>query len=154
MAPGPRGGEAADPPVGTPRWEHFEHKADIGVRGIGRTLSESFEQAALALTAVAVDPVTIRTPETVRVECQSDDPEMLLVDWLNAIIFEAATRRMLFGRYAVEIRDGHLSARLYGEPIDRDRHQPAVEAKGATFTELHVAQQPDGTWIAQCVVDV
>jgi len=34
------------------------------------------------------------------------------------------------------------------------RHQPTVEVKGATYTELKVAQDALGQWVAQCVVDV
>jgi len=34
------------------RWEHFSHEADIGVRGIGITKEQAFEQAALAMTGV------------------------------------------------------------------------------------------------------
>jgi len=50
---------------------------------------------------------------------------------------------------------GHaLEARAWGEPIDRERHKPAVEVKGATYTALSVARRDDGTWVAQCVVDV
>ena len=41
-----------------------------------------------------------------------------------------------------------------GRWIDRDRHQPAVEIKGATLTELKVVQDNQDRWIAQCVVDV
>ncbi|MBI2993425.1 MAG: archease [Gammaproteobacteria bacterium] len=137
-----------------PRWEHFEHKADIGVRGFGRTLAESFEQAALALTAVATDPASVQASDIVQVECRAADTELLLADWLNTIIFEASTRGMLFGRFAAQINDGHLRGQLYGEPVDRLRHQPAVEAKGATYTELRVARQLDGLWVAQCVIDV
>lgn len=37
-------------------WEHFPHEADMGVRGIGSTKAQAFEQAALALTHVIVDP--------------------------------------------------------------------------------------------------
>jgi len=33
------------------RWEHFEHGADIGVRGFGPTLAAAFEQAALVAVA-------------------------------------------------------------------------------------------------------
>ena len=33
-------------------WEHFPHRADMGVRGWGRTPEEAFGSAALALTAV------------------------------------------------------------------------------------------------------
>ena len=44
------------------RWEHFPHDADIGVRGIGASKEEAFEQAALALTAVLTDPRTVVSP--------------------------------------------------------------------------------------------
>lgn len=136
------------------RWEHFEHKADIGVRGCGESLGEAFEQAAFALTAVVTDPAAVKATDTVHVECRGADPELLLVDWLNSIIYEAATRRMLFGSFAVRLEGDVLHGTLTGEHVDRERHQPAVEPKGATYTELRVAKAPDGLWIAQCVIDV
>lgn len=77
-----------------PHWEHFEHGADIGVRGIGATLSEAFEQAALALTAVITDPGQVAARETVQVHCEAADAELLLSDWLNALIYEMAVRRL------------------------------------------------------------
>ena len=137
-----------------PRWEHFVHGADIGVRGIGRTLDEAFEQAALALTAVVVLPERVRSEERVTIGCEAADREVLLVDWLNAIVFEMATRRLLFGRFEVHIADGRLTGEAFGERVDPVRHEPAVEVKGATFTSLAVAHRDDGTWLAQCMVDV
>ena len=65
-----------------------------------------------------------------------------------------ATRDMLFGRFAVAIHDHVLEAKAWGEPLDRVRHQPAIEVKGATYTALSVTQRDDGMWVAQCVVDV
>lgn len=135
-------------------WEHFPHGADIGVRGIGATRDEAFEQAALALTAVIVDPVQVGAGMVVEIRCQAPDDELLLADWLNALIYEMATRNMLFGRFAVALRDHTLEAKAWGEPIDRMRHRPAVEVKGATYTALSVEQRDDHSWIAQCVVDV
>jgi tRNA nucleotidyltransferase (CCA-adding enzyme) len=38
--------------------------------------------------------------------------------------------------------------------MDTDKHQLAVEIKGATYTALRVAQEKNGYWVAQCVVDV
>ena len=136
-----------------PCWEHFEHGADIGVRGLGRTPAEAFEQAALALTAVLTDPERVAAREAVAVRCEAPDLELLLVDWLNALIYEMATRRMLFGRFAVRIEDGRLEATAHGEPVDPARHAPAVEVKGATYTALAVRRRDDGSWVAQCVVD-
>jgi tRNA nucleotidyltransferase (CCA-adding enzyme) len=135
-------------------WEHFPHGADIGVRGRGETLSRAFEQAALALTGVITDPDAVKHDARVEVHCAASDRELLLVDWLNALIFEMATRGMLFSQFEVTLDDGTLTGTLWGEAVDVARHQPAVEVKGATYTELKVACMADGSWVAQCVVDV
>jgi len=135
-------------------WEHFEHVADIGVRGFGRTPAEAFEQAALAMTAIITEPASVEASDRVDIRCQDPDRELLLADWLNAVILEMATRQMLFSRFEVEIEGGQLKARAWGESIDPARHQPVVEIKGATYTELHVGQDRSGRWVAQCIVDV
>lgn len=134
-------------------WEHFPHEADIGVIGYGATLAAAFEQAALGLTAVICEPALVQPRECVSVQCEAPDAELLLVDWLNALIYEMATRHMLFSRFAVTTDGRQLSGQAWGERIDVPRHQPAVEAKGATYTELQV-RQDNGMWHAQCVVDV
>ena len=138
----------------TARWEHFSHGADIGVRGVAATKAQAFEQAALALTAVLTDPVNVRPALAVQIACEAPDDEMLLVDWLNALVYQMATRRMLFAAFNVAIEGTRLTATAIGEAVDRRRHEPAVEVKGATYTALRVARQADGSWIAQCVVDV
>lgn len=135
-------------------WVHFSHVADIGVRGYGRSLAESFEQTALAMTAVICDPLLVQPQERVRVSCEAADDELLLVQWLNALIYEMSVRGMLFSRFKVEISGLQLMAVAYGEQVDRQRHMPAVEVKGATYTELRVRQREGGGWLAQCVVDV
>lgn len=135
-------------------WEHFHHQADIGVRGYGATKQEAFANAALALTAVVTDLSTVSPESVVTVHCTAPNDEILFVDWLNALVFEMATRGMLFSRFEVRIGDGHLDARAWGEPIVRAKHQPAVEIKGATYTELKVTCDLEGLWIAQTVVDV
>lgn len=135
------------------RWEHFEHEADIGVRGFGETREEAFVQAALAMVAVVSDPATVRPTERVDIECESADEELLLAEWLNRIIYEMSSRNMLFGRFSLRLEGLRLRGSAWGEPVDRPRHQPAVEIKGATYTSLRVARQ-GGQWVAQTVVDV
>lgn len=137
-----------------PRWEHFAHQADIGIRGYGRTLEEAFVQTALALTAVITEPRCVEAHSAVTLECRAPDQELLLIDWLNALIFEMATRHQLYCGFDVHIHGQHLHATAWGEPLDIDRHQPAVEVKGATFTALRVAEIEPDVWLAQCVVDV
>ena len=135
-------------------WEHFPHGADMGIRGIGPTREAAFEGAALALTAVITDPSKVIPTQQVTISCQAPDDELLLVDWLNALVYEMATQKMLFGRFEVHLNDHSLQAQAWGEPVEIPRHRPAVEVKGATYTQLSLKQEEQGCWIAQCVVDV
>jgi tRNA nucleotidyltransferase (CCA-adding enzyme) len=135
-------------------WELFPHRADTGVRGIGPDTNTAFEQAAVALTAVVTDPRAVAPRVAVEITCEAPDLELLLVDWLNALVYEMATRGMVFGRFAVRIEGLRLRGRAWGEPVDVTRHEPAAEVKGATLTALEVFRRTDGPWVAQCVVDV
>lgn len=135
-------------------WEHFRHGADIGVRGWGPTQASAFEQAAIAMTAVVTEPTAVNSSQTVEIRCEAPSPELMLYDWLNALILEMSTHQMLFCRFEVMIDGNRLRARAHGEPVSRKRHQPAVEIKGATMTELSVAEAEPDLWRAQCVVDV
>lgn len=137
-----------------PGWEHFSHGADIGIRGRGATLAEAMAHAATALTAVVTDPASVEARERVEIRCAAPSADLLLVDWLNALVYEMATRGMLFSRFEVECDGTRLSAAAFGERVDAVRHEPAVEVKGATLTALEVRREPGDGWIAQCVVDV
>jgi len=145
-----RCGPSADEEAG---WEHFPHDADVGLRGFGATPARAFEQAACALTAV-VTQAEVEPNLAVEVRCEAPDLELLFVEWLNAVIYEMAVRRMLFGRFAVTIEDSRLAGTLWGEGVDIERHAPACEPKGATYTALRVARDASGIWSAACVVDV
>jgi SHS2 domain-containing protein len=134
--------------------ELFPHGADVGVRGVGPTREAAFEQVALALTSAVTDPGGIAAKEVIDVTCEAPADIYLLLDWLNALIYEMAVRRLVFGRFAVSIEGNRLYGRAWGEPVDRARHKPAVEPKGTTLTALKVALRDDGAWVAQCIVDV
>ena len=145
--------QPAEPAADSTRWEHFPHDADVGVRGFGATPAEAFEHAAEAMTAV-VTHAEIKPAVPVEVRCEAPDLELLFVEWLNAIIYEMAVRRMLFGRFAVRIEATRLEGILWGEPVEVARHAPACEPKGATYTALKVAAGDNGRWSAACIVDV
>lgn len=141
--------------AGSERWEHFPHGADMGIRGFGPTPEVAFAQAALAMTAVITDLDRVEPRDGVTVEREAASLEELFFDWIDALVFEMSTRQMLFGRFDVGVEDRRLRARVWGEPVDRARHEPAVEIKGPTYTELRVSRDSTtGEWLAQCVVDV
>ena len=135
-------------------WEHFNHGADVGVRGFGGDKCGAFVQVALALTAVITNPLSVAQDHNIQIKCYASEDDLLLNEWLNALIYEMSTRHMFFGRFQVHLDNYLLRAKIWGEEIDLEKHEPRVEVKGATFTELQVRQEPEGHWSAQCVVDV
>ena len=118
----------------------------------GRTLASASWDHTVKLWDV--DDLSLRETLSVDLACEAEGDEPLLFDWLNALVFEMATRRVLFARFELAIERGRLRARAFGEPVDVARHAPAVEVKGATWTGLRVARDEGGGWLAQCVVDV
>jgi len=141
-------------PASAGNWSHFPHGADIGLEGSGPTLDAVFEQMAMAMTGAVTDPELVRPRHEIAISCEAPDIELLLAEWLNALVFEMATRGMLFGRFEVRIEGDRLDGVAWGESVSRERHHPAVEVKGATYTALSVRRRDDGTWVARCVIDV
>lgn len=140
------------------KWEHFDHEADIGIRGSGPNVTSAFVMAAIALTNIITDIDKVAAKQGVHVFCTAPSLDILFVDWINAIVYAMEVHNMLFSDFIITIDQAkknqlELDGIIKGEVIDRRRHLPVVDVKGATFTELKVYQDHHN-WIAQCVVDV
>jgi len=141
---------AADPPP----FEVFEHTADVGVVGRGRTLQELFANMGLAMFQVVVDLDTVAEKEAREVEAEGHDWESLLVRWLNELIYYLDAEGMLFRRFDVaEVSPYRLRARAWGERMDPQRHELRVGIKGVTRHLLQVSRE-DGWWRARVVFDI
>ena len=134
-------------------WELYSHTADMGIRGFGDTMAQAFEAAAIAMVAVNVDPEKIEQKQKIEVTCTEQDNELLFIAWLNRLIYEMATRKMLFSKFQVVIKNGELTGYAWGEKLDLKKHEPVIEIKGISYSDLKVTQE-NGKWIAQCIVDI
>jgi len=134
-------------------YETFEHEADIGIRGFGSTPEEAFANAAAALYSVMVDLSRVEQLEFRGVNVSAEDRELLLVEWLNALLAVSDIERMVFSRFEVRIEENRLAGTAWGERLDQGKHHTNVEVKGATYHLLKVDREGDH-YVAQCVVDV
>jgi len=116
-------------------------------------VKEAFENAAVAMYSVMVNIDAVRIKEKRTVIVSAPDRELLLVEWLNALLAISDIDRLIFSKFEVKIEGTTLSGAAWGEKLDRDRHDPNVEVKGATYHLLSVKEH-DGKFTAQCVVDV
>lgn len=134
-------------------WELFTHQSDIGIRASAQSLSGALEDAAIGLTAIVTEPKSVEAKEQVDIECSGENDELLLMNWLGRIIYEMDVRKMLFSKFEVAIENLKLSAKIWGEKINFEKHTPAVEPKGVTLNQLSVKNE-NGQWTVQCVIDV
>ncbi|MCH7761697.1 archease [candidate division TA06 bacterium] len=133
-------------------YETFEHDADIGIRGFGKTLEEAFENGARAMSSIMVDLETVDPKVTKEIECEADDQEALFVTWLNQIRALLDIDGMVFSKFEVEIVGNRLKGWAKGEVLDYQKHGLGEDVKAATYHLLKV--EKNDVYMVQCIIDL
>ena len=135
-------------------YEYFEHRADIGIRGIGKNIKEAFEQVAMALFAIMVEIQEVEKKDIEKITVEGLDYEELLMAWLSELIYLKDVKNTMYSEFRIlKLKETILIAEIIGEKINLGKHKLKLEVKAATWTQLEVKKFND-KWIAQCVVDV
>jgi SHS2 domain-containing protein len=131
--------------------------SDLAFIASGTTPGSAFAGAARALLAATVEePEAVERRERRTVALEEPDLELLLLRFLNELVYLRDAEELLLHPERVQIeRDGspRLRAELAGERIDRQRHALASDVKAATAHGLRVEQTADG-WTAAATLDV
>ncbi len=138
-------------------FELFEHKADVGVRGVGKSKEEAFAECAKAMFSVTVDLKEIDSEEKFDIEIETNDLESLLVDFLNHLLYLRDVNETVFNRFDLYIinegDEWKLNGKAFGEKINKKKHNIKSDVKAASYHQL-IVEEKDGKWLVQCVVDV
>lgn len=135
-------------------YEVFEHTADVGLRVRADSLEALLVDAARGLFSLIVtnlDQVKAVQEKTIRID--ASEPEYLLFDWLNELLYTFDVDQLLFSEFAVRVDARGLTATCRGEPVQPDRHEMDHEVKAITYHELKVQRDGDG-WMAELIVDI
>ena len=139
------------------RFDWVEHPSDVGFRAYGRTISEAFENAALALFEIMVDTSLVRGEIERTITVKAEDLEALLYDWLDRLIAIRDSEGLVFSEFKVEISevaDGFLlTAKARGEKFDPNRHPERTSVKAMTYHMMEIGKK-NGEWFVQAVVDI
>jgi SHS2 domain-containing protein len=132
-------------------YEILEHPADVGFLAYGRTLAELFENAALALCALACAPEKIEERLEHEITARTADLESLLYSWLAEILAVADAEQFVFRRAKVTAlqepgagKQGEVRGNLYGEKFDRARHAAGTYIKAVTLHQFALERTPEG----------
>jgi|ERR1044071_5379717 SHS2 domain-containing protein len=135
-------------------FEILEHPADIGFRAFGETLPELYASSAIALLSIAGDPSAASPRSEYPLKVESGDPESLMVDWLNEVLYWYDGKRIAFHEFRMgAVTSNAVDAMGLGEPRDPERHRARLIVKAVTYHQLKVEQR-GGLWVAEVYLDI
>jgi SHS2 domain-containing protein len=144
---------------GAPAFEFVDDvTSDLSFVARGETLPAVFSAAAAALLAATVEePEALGESEVRRLELEEPDVELLLLAFLNELVFlrDAQALLLLPRRLEVDLAPGEarLRAELTGERIDPGRQQLMADVKAATAHGLRIVRE-NGGFRATVTLDV
>jgi SHS2 domain-containing protein len=127
--------------------------ADIAFEADSPTVEGLFEECALAMTDIMVDPATLRAKEERRFAIESEDLDRLLYDFLTELIVVKDVDSLLFKAFEVRVKGNSLAAMARGEPIDRGRHRLRNDVKAVTM-HLFGIKHEGAKWKTTVVLDI
>ncbi len=148
----------------------FDHTGDVGVRLTGRTLDDLFAAGAAAFTETVAGSARVEPRRNIPLTLRSSAADLLLVDWLNEILYRFEVEQFLVGAAEVHVSGPDLGrgyssaasakgtalvlrATCRGETFDPARHLIKVLVKAITYHALDVHEDRDG-WHATVIFDI
>jgi SHS2 domain-containing protein len=135
--------------------------SDLAFRARGPTLAAAFGACAEAFLAATLEaPAELAQREERRVELAEPDLELLLLRFLNELVYLRDAEQLLLRARELRVSEAEaggvparLEAVLSGERIAPGRHRLLSDVKAATAHGLRVARS-DGGWEACATFDV
>ncbi len=119
--------------------------ADFEFEAVAESLESLFVECGKAIFMAISDIDLIESKIPVEFNINAESPEDLLVGYLSELIYLKDTKKMLFSQFLVEISDNYcLYCKAIGEPFDRQKHQPKIDVKAATYHKLEIVKTDSG----------
>jgi SHS2 domain-containing protein len=132
----------------TEKFEFLEHTADAYIAAHGKSLTEAFENAALAMFEVMTDTEKVSADAEDSVEVEAEDEYALLYSWLEALLVKFETKNMLYSKFKIssidETSEGYrIKATMWGEKFNAEKHTQKVAVKAVTYHRMEIIKEID-----------
>ncbi len=140
-----------------PFHKFLDHTADVFFVAKANTLSELFEQCALAVEETMVDVAKVQPKQKIKILGEDKEIDRLLYDFMDELIFFKDYKQLMFCKFEIDIqeKDGKyvLTCFASGEKLDIARHDPKVDVKAVTMHQFEVKKIDKG-WQANVILDI
>ncbi len=136
------------------RYRRLEHTSDVKVEIYGADLAGLFTNASVCLFDLMLDRSKVRKSTAVPVSLEAGALPELFLDWLRELLFLFSTRSLAIGRVEISsIEPTRVTATIFGEEFDAERHGLRIEVKTPTYHEYRIEKGEDG-YRATVIFDV
>ncbi len=137
-----------------PRYEVIEHTADIGIRAYGANLKELFDNAAYGMFDIIADLEGLKPSTSVKVKLEAQNPEELLVAWLDELIYQFYTKSIIFSKFKIShLTDTKIEAEACGKNIGDRKSRLKMEVKAATYHNIKIKKE-DKIYQVEIIFDI
>ena len=135
-------------------FEIIDHTADVAIAAYGADMKKAFSNVALGMFSIMTDIKKVNETFVRDVAVTADEMKVLLVSWLNELLFICEVEKILFKKFDIsELNGTRIVAKCYGEKIDPKRHRIKTEIKAATYHMTQIEQKRDGVRV-QVLFDI
>lgn len=134
-------------------YEYFEVTADIGVRIWGHGINELFENAALAVTSLMIDPTHIGKIIHRNIQVDGNNLSSLLINWITELLIIRDSEGILFSSFKINVsKNGkRLKAEAWGNHIVGENIE--MDIKAITYS-LFKLEKINDEYCLQFVLDI
>jgi SHS2 domain-containing protein len=132
----------------------MNHTADVGIHVFGKDGKDLFANAAFALFSLFTDISALKGENKKKIAITGSDWPDLMVNWLRELLYLWNGNEILVKEVDIHsISEKRLSATVFYEPYDSDRHIIKMDIKAVTYHQIQVTAGPAG-WEARIIFDV
>jgi len=140
------------------KFEFLEHTADVYIRAHGRTMEETYENAALAMFETMTDTDKISQTQQQTLEVEAEDQYGLLYNWLEALLVKFEVEGMLYSKFQIsdwkETNETFkFKAAVWGEKFDPQKHPQKVAVKAVTYHRMMIIREKDRV-VLEFILDI
>lgn len=129
--------------------------ADTAFEATGRTLTELFQSAAIALMVTLADPKTVKPVIAKVIEIKAETVDKLLFNFLDELVYLKDTDAMVFSKITVTVDEQKLSllATVKGDAVKSSEQKLGQDIKAVTMHYFTVEKKTNG-WSVRVVLDI
>lgn len=132
--------------------------ADMAFESWGKNEEKLFAASGLALTNAMVDSSLMQPRESKNLTLQAKSLEDLLYNFLTELLILKDKESFLGSYFETKIKKENkqfkLEAKIFGEPLDLEKHQPHNDVKAISFHQFSIKKDKNKGFVARIVLDI